>query len=66
MLILRLALILVSLTLVLSGAMYVFTRNRRYLKFASQTVRFTILLIVVFGLLFVLERYVLVGWRVFL
>jgi hypothetical protein len=51
---------------VLSGAMYVFTRNRRYLKFASQTVRFTILLIVVFGLLFVLERYVLVGWRVFL
>lgn len=66
MLILRLALILVTLTLVLSGAMYIFTRNRRYLKFAWQTVRFTVLLIMVFGLLFVLERYVLVAWRVFL
>jgi hypothetical protein len=66
MLILRLALVLVTLTLVLSGAMYIFTRNRRYLKFAWQTVRFTVLLIVVFGLLFVLERYVLVAWRVFL
>ncbi len=66
MLILRLALVLVTLTLVLSGAMYVFTRNRRYLKFAWQTVRVTVLMIVVFSLLFVLERYVLVAWKVFL
>ena len=66
MLILRLYLIMVALILVLAGGMYIFTRNRRYLKFAWQTVRFTLLLIIVFGLLFVLERYVLVAWRVFL
>lgn len=66
MLILRLFLLLVILLLVLSGGMYIFTRNRRYLKFAWQTMRFTILLLLVFGLLFVLERYVLVAWKVFL
>ncbi len=66
MLILRLFLILAALLLVLSGAMYLFTRNRRYLKFAWQTVRVTLLLVLVFALLFLLERYVLVAWRVFL
>lgn len=66
MLILRLFLVLVTLLLILSGGMYVFTRNRRYLKFAWQTLRFAILLLLVFAVLFVLERYVLVGWRVLL
>ena len=66
MLILRLLLILIALMLVLSGGMYIFTRNRRYLEFAWKTVRFTALLLLVFVLLFVLERYVLVAWRVFL
>jgi hypothetical protein len=66
MLILRLFLVLVTLLLVLSGGMYIFTRNQRYLKFIRQTVRFTVLLLLVFGLLFVLERYVLVAWRVLL
>lgn len=66
MLILRLLLILVTLLLVLSGGMYIFTRNRRYLKFAWQTVRFTALLLLLFAVLFVLERYVLAGWRVLL
>lgn len=62
MLVLRLVLLLVALLLVLSGGMYVFTRDRRYLKFAWQTLRFVVLLLLVFVLLFVLERYVLVGW----
>jgi hypothetical protein len=62
MLILRLYMVLVTLLLVLSGGMYIFTRNRRYLEFAWQTVRFTVLLLLVFALLFLLERYVLVGW----
>jgi hypothetical protein len=62
MLILRLYIVLVALLLVLSGGMYIFTRDRRYLKFACQAVRFTVLLLLVFALLFVLERYVLVGW----
>ena len=65
MLILRLSLILVALLLVLSGGMYIFTRDRRYLEFIRQTIRFTVLLLLVFVLLLVLERYVLVGWRVF-
>ena len=66
MLILRLILVLAALLMVLSGGMYIFTGNRGYLDFARQTVRFTVLLILVFILLFVLERYVLVAWRVLL
>jgi len=62
MLILRLIIVLVALLLVLSVGMYIFTRDRRYLEFARQTVRFTVLLLLVFALLFLLERYVLVGW----
>ena len=66
MLILRLFLVLVTLLLILSGGMYIFTRNRRYLIFAWQTLRFTVLLLLIFAVLFVLERYVLIGWRVLL
>ena len=66
MLILRLFIVLVALLLVLSGGMYIFTHNRRYLEFAWQTLRFAVLLLLVFALLFVLERYVLVGWRILL
>jgi hypothetical protein len=66
MLILRLFMVLLALLLVSSGGMYLFTRNRRYLEFAWQALRFTVLLLLVFALLFVLERYVLVGWRVLL
>lgn len=62
MLILRLLIMLVALLLVLSGVMYAITRNRRYLEFAGQTLRFTVTLLLVFALLFILERYVLVGW----
>jgi hypothetical protein len=66
MLILRLFLVLVTLLLVLSGGMYFFTRDRRYLRFAWQTLRFTAFLLLVLLLLFVLERYVLAGWRILL
>lgn len=66
MLILRLFLVLVTLLLVASGGMYIFTRNRRYLQFAMQTLRFSVLFLLVLALLYVLERYVLVGWRVLL
>lgn len=62
MLILRFLVLLVALLLVLSGGMYIFTRDRRYLQFAWQTLRFVVLSLLVFALLFVLERYVLVGW----
>lgn len=66
MLILRFALVAVALLVVLSGGMYVFTRNPRYYQFAWQVIRFTVLLCAVFGLLFLLERYVLIGWRILL
>ena len=66
MLILRLFLVLVTLLLVLSGGMDFFTRDRRYLRFAWQTLRFTAFLLLVLLLLFVLERYVLAGWRILL
>lgn len=66
MLILRLFLILVTLLLVLSGGMYIFTRDRRYLKFAWQILRFAAVLLLLFAVLIVLERYVLTGWRVLL
>ena len=66
MLILRVFIILVALLLVLSGGMYIFTRNRRYLQFAMKTLRFAVLFLAVLALLYVLERYVLVGWRVLL
>lgn len=64
MLILRLFLVLVALLLVISGGMYVFTRDRRYLGFAWQTFRFSALLLLVLALLFILERYVLSGWKI--
>lgn len=66
MILLRLILILTALTLVLSCALYIFTRDRRYLQFAWQVVRFVFFLLLALALLFVLERYVLVGWGVLL
>ena len=61
MLILRLFLILITLLLVLCSAMYIFGRNRYYLLLAWQLLRFTLLLLALFFVLFVLERYVLTG-----
>jgi hypothetical protein len=57
---------LVALLLVLSGGMYIFTRNRRYIQFAMQTLRFSVLFLAVLAVLYVLERFVLVGWGVLL
>jgi len=64
MIILRLFLVSVVLLLVLSGGMYIFTRDRRYFRLAWQIIRFSVFLLLVLALLFVLERYVLMGWRV--
>lgn len=66
MLILRLYIFLLALLLIASGGMYVFTRDRRYLRFAWQSFRLGVFVLLVFVLLFVLERYVLVGWRAIL
>ncbi len=66
MILLRLLFILVALILMLSGALYLFTGDRRYVRFAWQVVRFAIILLLVFALLFILERYVLAGWAILL
>ncbi len=66
MLILRLLLILSALSIALSAGMYLFTRNRRYLRLAWEIVRFTIYALLIFGALYLLERYVLIAWRAFL
>lgn len=66
MLILRFALVVVALLIVFSGAMYLFTRDQRYYRFAWQVIRLGVLTLLVFGLLYLLERYVLVAWRVLL
>lgn len=64
MIVLRLLGIVVVLILIMSIAAYFFTKDRRYLRFAWQVFRLTIYALLIFALLFVLERYVLVAWRV--
>lgn len=66
MIILRLFIVLVILVLVISGGMYFLTRQRRYLDFAMRTLKFAVMLLLILALLFILERYVLVGWKVLL
>jgi hypothetical protein len=66
MLILRLFVVLVVLVLALSVAMFIFKRDARYLKFARQVLQLSVYLLLAFALLYVLERYVLVGWGVLL
>ena len=57
MLILRLILILAAISIVLCGGMYLFTRNRRYLRMAWQIVYLVIFLLLLFGLLFLLAHF---------
>jgi len=66
MLVIRFLIVIVALLLVVSGGMYLFTRDDRYMRFAWQVLRLTGFLLLVLALLFVLERYVLVGWRILL
>jgi hypothetical protein len=60
MLILRLVGLLVLLTIAGSVAMYLFTRNRRYLTFARRVFQFAFVFLLIFMALYVLERLVLV------
>jgi hypothetical protein len=66
MLILRLLFILSALSIVLLGGMYLLTRNQRYLRLAWQIARFIFVALLVFVLLYVLERYALIGVRILL
>lgn len=63
MLVLRLLFILSALAIVLFGSLYLLTNNRRYLNLAGQIARFVMSALLIFAVLFILERYVLIGWR---
>jgi hypothetical protein len=60
----RLALLLSILLIGVSAAMYLVTRDPRYPRFAWQVVRFMVYALLVFGALYLLERYGLVAWLV--
>ena len=60
MLVLRLVGILVLIAIVGSVALYLFTRNRRFLTFAWRVFQFAFIFLLVFMALYVLERLVLV------
>ena len=62
----RFALLISALLIVGSFAAYLFTHDSRYLRFAWQVVRFILIVVMVFGVLYLLERYGLVAWKVFL
>lgn len=66
MLLLRLLFMFSALAIVLSAGMYFFTNNRRYLSFAWKIARFVLFAFLIFMLLYILERYVLTGWRILL
>ena len=60
MIVLRLVGILVLITIGASLAMYLFTRNRRYIQFAWRVFQLAVVFVMVFMVLFVVERLVLV------
>jgi hypothetical protein len=64
MLILRFLFVLSALAIVLSVGMYLLTNNRRYFRLAWQIARFIIFAFLIIVLLYILERYVLVGWGI--
>jgi intracellular septation protein A len=66
MLILRILLILSALAIVISGSLYLFTKNRRYLNLAWKITRIVLVAAILVGLFYVLERYVLIGIRTIL
>jgi hypothetical protein len=55
----RFLLFLALAAIVVSVVLYLFTRNRRYLKFIGQVVKYTIVLLAGVLLFYVFERLVL-------
>jgi hypothetical protein len=54
----RLLLFLALAAMAISGAMYIFTKDRRYLRFIWQVVKFTIVILAVVLIFFAFERIV--------
>ena len=60
MIVARLVGILVLITIGLALALYLFTRNRRYLSFAWRVFQFAVVFLMILMAFYVLERLVLV------
>lgn len=59
MIIIRLLFVLTLLALAISGGLYLFTGNRRYVRFVWNVLKFGVVLVLIFGALVVAERFVL-------
>ncbi len=59
MVLVRLLLFLAIATMAAAGLFYVFTRDRRYLRFIGQVIRYTIFLLLGVMLFFLFERLVI-------
>ena len=62
--VLRLLLILSVLAMVACYLVFLLTKDVRFLKYAWRTVNFLITALIVLAVLYLLERYALVGWRI--
>ena len=58
MILVRLLLFLALAAMAISGVMYIFTKDRRYLRFIWQVVKFTIVILAVVLIFFAFERIV--------
>ena len=56
MLLLRIVLVLSLIALAVSGALYLFTRDRRYLRFIGQTVKYVVFIMIGVLAFLALER----------
>ena len=59
MLVLRLLLVLALISVVVSLGVYFLSRDKRYLRFSWQIIKFTIVLLFIAGILFALGRIIL-------
>lgn len=62
----RFALLITILLVGTSAVLYLFTRDPRYPRFIGQVLRFMLYALLLFGMLYLLERFGLVAWRVVL
>ncbi len=61
MFIIRLMFILACIALIISGALYFLTGDKRYFKYVWNVLKFAVVLVALFGTLIVAERLLLVG-----
>ena len=58
MVLVRLLLFLALAAIAVAGVFYLFTRDRRYLRFIGQAIKFTILILAIVLIFFAFERIV--------